>query len=118
MATEDFFRARFDQVIDQRHPLAVLARRMPWGRIEAALAPSFARQKRVGRALEESDLFGPSRQFAGAGVSVAGRPRLPIRLFQTLPERIGHLPRFKAFSPHPVPVTAARGRVHLLTDKL
>ena len=32
MATDDFFRARLDQMIDLRHPLAVLARRMPWGR--------------------------------------------------------------------------------------
>lgn len=30
MATDDFFRARLDQMIDLRHPLAVLASRMPW----------------------------------------------------------------------------------------
>jgi IS5 family transposase len=29
MATEDFFRARLDSMIDMRHPLAVLATRMP-----------------------------------------------------------------------------------------
>jgi hypothetical protein len=34
MNTTDFFRARLDQMIDLRHPLAVLARRMPWERIE------------------------------------------------------------------------------------
>lgn len=84
MATDDFFRARLDQMIDLRHPLAVLARRMPWERIEAALAPSFARQDRAGRELAESDLFGPSTQLAGAGVSAAGRPRLPIRLLASL----------------------------------
>jgi IS5 family transposase len=38
--TDDFFRARLDQMIDLRHPLAVLARRMPWGQLAAALAPS------------------------------------------------------------------------------
>ncbi len=30
MTTPDFFRARLDTMIDLRHPLAVLATRMPW----------------------------------------------------------------------------------------
>ena len=34
-ATEDFFRARLDPMIDLRHPLVVLASRMPWQRLEA-----------------------------------------------------------------------------------
>jgi IS5 family transposase len=29
-STDDFFRSRLDQMIDLRHPLAVLASRMPW----------------------------------------------------------------------------------------
>lgn len=29
MTTDDFSRARLDQMIDLRHPLAVLAQRMP-----------------------------------------------------------------------------------------
>jgi IS5 family transposase len=28
--TDDFFRARLDQMIDLRHPLAVLAQRLLW----------------------------------------------------------------------------------------
>ena len=48
MATDDFFRARLDQMIDLRHPLAVLAKRMPWAKIEAALAPALARKKPLG----------------------------------------------------------------------
>jgi IS5 family transposase len=36
--TDDFFRNRLDQMIDLRHPLAVLANRMPWLDIEASLA--------------------------------------------------------------------------------
>jgi hypothetical protein len=28
--TDDFFRNRLDQMINLRHPLAVLASRMPW----------------------------------------------------------------------------------------
>ena len=39
MATDDFFRARLENMIDLRHPLAVLARRMPWQTLEAVLAP-------------------------------------------------------------------------------
>ena len=42
MATDDFFRARLEQMIDLRHPLAVLATRLPWSAIEAALAPKLA----------------------------------------------------------------------------
>jgi IS5 family transposase len=38
MATDDFFRSRLDQMIDLRHPLVVLAQRMPRPQIEAALA--------------------------------------------------------------------------------
>jgi transposase, IS5 family len=84
MATDDFFRARLDGMLDLRHPLAVLASRMPWAEIEAALAPAFAYKDRKGRLVEGSDLFGPTLTAAGAGVSAAGRPRLPIRLMVSL----------------------------------
>ena len=80
MATDDFFRARLDQMIDLRHPLVVLAGRLPWAQIETALAPAFARKNRSGQVLPGSDLFGTTLEIAGAGVSAAGRPRLPIRL--------------------------------------
>ena len=82
--TDDFFRARLDQMIDLRHPLAVLAGRMPWAQIEGALAPAFARRNRQGEVVCGSDLFGTTRELAGAGVSAAGRPRLPIRLMAAL----------------------------------
>ena len=84
MSTTDFFRARLDAMIDLRHPLAVLATRMPWAQIEASLAPVFAHKDRAGRRLEGMDLFGPTVALAGAGVSPAGRPRLPIRLMVAL----------------------------------
>lgn len=84
MATDDFFRARLDQMIDLRHPLAVLAWRMPWSDIEAALAPAFTHRDRKGRVVEDADMFGPTLAVAGAGVSNAGRPRLPIRLMVAL----------------------------------
>lgn len=84
MATDDFFRNRLDQMIDLRHPLAVLAQRMPWQRIEAALAPALAHKNRAGKRVDDVDLFGPSAQLIGAGVSAAGRPRLSIRLMASL----------------------------------
>jgi hypothetical protein len=84
MATDDFFRARLDQMIDFRHPLVVLAGRLPWAQIEAALAPAFARKNRSGQVMPGSDLLGTTLEIAGAGVSAAGRPRLPIRLMAAL----------------------------------
>ena len=44
MATDDFFRARLDAMIDLKHPLAVLSTRLPWAAIEVAVAPKLARQ--------------------------------------------------------------------------
>jgi len=80
----DLFRQPLAEMIDARHPLAVLASRLPWAQIEAALAPHFARRVREGRAIAQDDLFGPSMQVAGAGIAAAGRPRLPIRLMASL----------------------------------
>ena len=84
MATDDFFGARLDTMIDLRHRLAVLATRMPWGEIEASLAPLFAHKDRAGQVVEGADLFGQSLALEGAGVSKRGRPRLPIRLMVAL----------------------------------
>ena len=84
MSTPDFFRARLADMIDLRHPLVVLATRMPWAALEAALAPKFARRDREGRVLSVDDLFGPKLQWVGVGVSAAGRPRLSMRLMLSL----------------------------------
>ena len=84
MATDDFFRSRLEQMIDLRHPLAVLASRMPWSQIEAALAPAFVRKSINGKVIEHDDLFGNTLEIAGGGTSAAGRPRLPIRLMSAL----------------------------------
>jgi len=80
MSTPDFFCSRLDAMIDLRHPLAVLANRMPWSSIEATLTPMFERRAREGRMSAEVDLFGVTPKLAGAGVSAAGRPRLSVRL--------------------------------------
>jgi IS5 family transposase len=82
--TDDFFRARLEQMIDLKHPLAVLANRLPWTQLEAALAPAFARKHRDGKVIEGSDLFGTTVEIAGGGQSAAGRPRLSIRLMASL----------------------------------
>jgi transposase, IS5 family len=84
MATDDFFRARLDSMIDMRHPLAVLATRMPWTAIEASLAPLLAHKDRSGRVVHDADLFGATAPLAGAGLSNAGRPRLAVRLMVAL----------------------------------
>ncbi len=84
MPTDDFFHGRLDPMIDLRHPLAVLANRLPWPQIEAALAPAFERKNRQGEVVEIDDLFDTTLVIAGGGVSAAGRPRLPIRLMASL----------------------------------
>jgi transposase, IS5 family len=81
--TKDFFRGRLDQMIDLRHPLAVLSTHMPWQEIEASLAGVIARKVKAGRKVEDIDLFGPVVKVSG-GVSNAGRPRLPMRLMVSL----------------------------------
>ncbi|OLG63765.1 hypothetical protein BXO416_19980, partial [Xanthomonas oryzae pv. oryzae] len=53
----DFFRQPLAEMIDPRHPLAVLARRLPWAQIEAMLAPPLPPTMRL------RSTGGPSQQF-------------------------------------------------------
>ena len=79
-ATDDFFRSRIDHMIDLRHPLAVLASRMPWQEIEARVAQVFSRKGRAGVAMPDLDRFGEHEQVQRVAVaSNAGRPRVPLR---------------------------------------
>ena len=83
--TVDFFRARLNAMIDLRHPLAVLATRLPWSRLESELAPIWQRDAREGILPEGVDLFGSGGGvLVAAGISYAGRSRLPIRLMCSL----------------------------------
>ena len=83
-ATEDFFRARLDHMIDLRHPLVVLASRMPWQQIEASVAHLFSRKARSGQAaMPDLDLFGEAPAPV-ARTSNAGRPRVPLRVMISL----------------------------------
>lgn len=82
-ATDDFFRSRIDHMIELRHPLAVLASRMPWQEIEAQVAQVFCRKGRSGLAMPDLDLFGEQVQRAPVA-SNAGRPRVPLRIMIAL----------------------------------
>ena len=84
METADFFRARIDAMINLSDPLAVLSRRLPWDQIEAAMPAKFEREDRAGRVQEGQDMFGATHVLEGAGLSNAGRPKLPIRLMVSL----------------------------------
>ena len=84
MQEQDFFRSRIDAMINLTDPLAVLATRLPWDQIEAAVAAKFERQHRAGQTLEGQDMFGTTAVLVGAGRSNAGRPKLPIRLMASL----------------------------------
>jgi IS5 family transposase len=52
-------------MIDLKHPLAVLASRMPWDQIGAALALAFGRKDREGNVIANCDFFGPTVEMAG-----------------------------------------------------
>lgn len=83
--TDDFFRSRLDQMIDNSHPLAVLASRLPWEKMQAAVAPQFAHQVHPLKQSEEApDLAGPVIKVSGGKASNAGRPRLSPRLMIAL----------------------------------
>lgn len=74
----DFFRSGLDQMIDVRHPLAILASGMPWQELEASVASVLANRVRSGKKIEGSDLFGPVGGIANPGSS-GGRPRISLR---------------------------------------
>jgi transposase, IS5 family len=83
--SDDFFRNRLDEMIDLKHPLAVLAARLPWDKMQAAIEPNFAhtpRPVKVGD--KQQDLLGEVCQISGGEVSHAGRPRRALRLMMAL----------------------------------
>ncbi len=84
MSQEDFFRARLEHMIDLKHPLAVLAQRLPWGEIEASLAPLFEHQAQAVSREQVPDLLGEHEILTGGHISAAGRPRLALRLMASL----------------------------------
>ena len=78
--TDDFFRSRLNAMIDLNHPMAILANRLPWQKMEQAVAPRFARSTRpLSQQAMDTDMFGPSVVVSGGAISNAGRPRLNLR---------------------------------------
>ena len=75
MSTPELFRSRLDQMIDLKHPLAVLATRLPWAAIAAAVAPKLAHQARPAKRVAGVDIAGTFEGEFGGGISAAGRPR-------------------------------------------
>jgi len=72
MSTPEFFRSRLDQMIDLKHPLAVLATRLPWAAIEVAAAPKLAHQARPAKPVAGVDLAGAfAGEFGGCHESAA-----------------------------------------------
>lgn len=82
-AAEDFFRSGFDQMIDLRHPLAVLASRMTWQEIEARVVHLFARKVHADVVMPDLDLLGEHHTRAAVR-SNAGCARVPQRVMISL----------------------------------
>ncbi len=80
----DSFRSRIDAMINLNDPLAVVATRLRWGQIEAAVAAKFEHQNRIGQVHQRQDMFGTTQTVMGGGRSNAGHPKLPIRLMVSL----------------------------------
>ena len=73
--TDDFFHNRLDQMTDLRHPLAVLANRMPWQEIEASIVQRWLLRMIVKKGLglllcllQASGLDGLFEKLTGGGV--------------------------------------------------
>lgn len=84
MSTPDFFVGRLEQMVDPKHPLAVLGSRMPWAALEKSLAPSLERAPKPVALDQVHDLFGTHERPRVAGDSAAGRPRVPVRRLLSL----------------------------------
>jgi len=80
MSTEDLFRTRLDR-IDRPAPSA--GRPGPQHAVELDRRGVGAGAR--ARMVAGANLFGPTVMVAGAGVSAAGLPRLPVRLMVSLP---------------------------------
>ena len=82
MSTPDFFRSRLDQLIDLKHPLAVLATRLPCAAIAAAaaVAPKLAHQARPAKRVAGVDIAATFEGEFGSGISPVGRPRFSVRV--------------------------------------
>lgn len=58
-------------MIDLRHPLAVLSKRLPWASIEASVAPKLAHQAKPAKWVIGEDLAGAFDGELGGGTNIA-----------------------------------------------
>ena len=82
MVNQDLYRQTLEEMVDPRHPLVILAGRIPWDDLEARIEPLIVRTLRSSQSIPQDDFFGPSLQVVG--VRGGGRPRLPTRLMLSL----------------------------------
>ena len=78
----DLFRQTLEEMVDPKHPLVILSRRIPWKTLEEKVAPLLVPERRSALAVEVDDLFGSSVQMVSP--NPGGRPRLPTRLLMSL----------------------------------
>ena len=69
MATDDFFRARLDAMVELKHPLAVLSTRLPWPVLEAAVAPKLSRRALPAKQVRGKELLGAATTPSSAAAS-------------------------------------------------
>jgi len=63
MQSMDFFRSRIDAMINLNDPLAVLATRLPWNQIEAAVAQKFEHQNAPVKSSKTRTCLAPPRPW-------------------------------------------------------
>jgi hypothetical protein len=59
----DLFRQTLEEMVDRRHPLVILSRRIPWKTLEDKVSPLLVPERRSASAVELEDLFGASVQL-------------------------------------------------------
>lgn len=64
MANLELFRAMLEGMVDPKHRLVVLAKRIPWSEIEERIAPLISRTLRSEKSFLQGDLFSSSLQVA------------------------------------------------------
>ena len=65
--TSDLFRQTLEEMVDRRHPLVILSRRIPWKTLEDKVAPLLVPERRSASAVEAEDLFGASVRLGKKG---------------------------------------------------
>ena len=84
MGTLDYLRLRLDQMIDLRHPLTVLSKRLLSAAVETVVAPKLAHQAKPTTRVAGVDFVGSFDGELGRSISPGGWPRVPVGLMVSL----------------------------------